>query len=181
MHFRMTENRLKKAVLLLLGASFLMGMSGCSADTGRKVDELRETGYVTEQVDNGFYISENGIDYYFERGLTGTFFKKAELKAPAKNDDRKATVTISKLGHSKMAVQFISPYLNKNPKNGGTRGSAYFYFTFRKDFKEENMTNNRGFHDMSSDYQLMTSDYLSPEELQSIYDRGLELEEEIRA
>jgi len=179
MCFRLTENWLKKALLLMLSASILLGMSGCANNISEEVDELRESGYVTEQVDNGFYISENGTDYYFEKGLTGYVFKKAALKAQAKNDERKATVTITKQGHDKMAVEFESPYLNKNKKISGSRGVAYYYFTFEKNFNEENITNDRGFHDMAGDYKSMTDNYLSPDELQSIYDRGLKLQEEI--
>ena len=175
-----TGDWLKKAVLLMLSTCILLEMSGCAGNIREKVDELRESGYVTEQEDNGFYIIENGTDYYFEKGLTGYVFKKAALKAPAKNDERKATVTITKQGHDRMAVAFESPYLITGSKSKSSRGSAYYYFTFQKDFNEENMTNDRGFHDMTGDYKSMTDNYLSPEELQSIYDRGLKLEEEIR-
>lgn len=180
MYFRNAEKRLKKAFLLMLSVSILLGMSGCSGNISEKVDELRESGYVTEQVDNGFYISENGTDYYFGRGLTGPFFEKAVLKAQAKEDERKATVTITKQGFNKIAVQFESPYLNRSSKSKSSRDSAYFYFEFKNDFNVENITNDRGFHDMARDYRSMTNTYLSPEELQSIYDRGLELEEEIK-
>ncbi len=180
MYFRKTEILLKKAVLLL-SAGILLGMSGCSGNISEKVDELRESGYVTEQVDNGFYITENGTDYYFEGGLIGPIFKKAVIKAPAKSDERKATVTISKLGHDSMSVEFKSPYLNKSGKTKSLGDSAYYYFTFQKDFREESLTNNRGFYDVARDYQSMTTTYLSPEELQSIYDRGLKLEEDIKA
>ena len=181
MCFRKTEKKLKKAVLLILSASILLGMSGCSGNISETVEELRESGYVTEEVDDGFYISENGTDYYFENGLTGPNFKKAVLKAPAKKDDRKATVTITKQGFSTIAVQFESPYLNKSSKSKSSRDSAYYYFEFKNDFKVENITNDRGFHDVTGDYQSMINTYLSPEELQSIYDRGLKLEEEIRS
>ena len=177
----MTEKWHKKAILLFLCAGILTGLGGCSGSVSRKVDELRDSGYVIEQTDNGFYITENGTDYYFERGLTGSFFKKAILEAHAKNDDRKATVTITKLGHNRMSVRFISPYLDSDGKLSETGNSADFYFKFKNDFNKENMTNNSGFHDMAGDYQSMTDSYLTPEEIKNIYDRGLDLEKEIRA
>ena len=179
MNIRITANRLKKAVLVLLSAGILLGMSGCGLDISKKVDGLKESGYVAEEADKGFCISEDGVDYYFERGLTGFAFKKAELKAPSKNDDRQATVTISRQGMNRMHVLFVSPYLKRNDGDGKEPGSASFFFKFKNGFTKENLTNNRGFHDTNGDYDSMTGTYLSAEELQSIYDRGLNLEKEI--
>lgn len=179
MNIRISVNRLKKAVLVLLSAGIMIGMSGCGHDVSKKVDGLKESGYVAEEADKGFCVSEDGVDYYFERCLTGFAFKKAELKAPSKNDDRQATVTVSKQGINRMHVLFVSPYLKRNDGDGKEPGSASFSFKFKNGFTKENLTNNRGFHDTNGDYDSMTGTYLSAEELQSIYDRGLNLEKEI--
>ena len=53
-----------------------------------------------------------------------------------------------------------------------------YHFEFKNDFALESLTNNRGFHDIAGDYQACWN-FLSAEEVQRIYDRGLEIEAEL--
>ena len=64
----------------------------------------------------------------------------------------------------------------------GTKEVVYDYETYRfkHNFDKENITNDRGFHDIKGDYESFCTYGMSQSDIQDYYDRGFELEKELR-
>ena len=53
-------------------------------------------------------------------------------------------------------------------------------FEFKQDFEVGSLTNNRGFSDTKGDYEYFICNRMSVDEITKYYNRGLELEKDIR-
>ena len=175
---------ISKTVLVLFSIGIL-GITGCTGTSNTvTADDLSNKGYaVTEVSDGVFYITENGVDYYFEKSIfENPAFKRVVIKYPANNkyfplQGIDEEVSIIKEGPNKMTVTRKSPYLKT--KDGDEIGYNTYYFELKNNFDTENITNNRGFDDIKGDYQWLIDNCLSPDDLNRYYLRGFELEEEI--
>lgn len=167
---------------VLLSAVMLCSITSCSmiSDSTKIVDELDSEGYEVEQVDdNTFYVTEDGIDYYYDCWFNKPFFRKAVLvMETGMESGNEMEITICKERINRMSVLGIRPYTKTFPNGNVYEGKDMYLFEFKHDFSDDNITNDRGFHDTHRDYASFNRYYLTPDELQEIYDRGLELEKE---
>lgn len=167
----------------LLILACITGMCGCT-DKTVTIDDVRNKGYVVTEVDEGgFYISENGADYYFDNDYFGTLvFQKVVVMIPSNNpeynqqglEDR---ISIYKEGARRMTLSLSRAHINKNNELEYSLGEV---FEFKQDFEVGSLTNNRGFSDTKGDYEYFICNRMSVDEITKYYNRGLELEKDIR-
>ena len=181
------DRLIKKVVLLLASMSIVLGISGCVFNQKNVIDEVNNAGYYAEASDDGsFFINDNGADYYFITKNGKPSFTKVVIYLPARKPSAfshgvDADLTMRKINWRKMDIVLNDPYFAT--KKDGSEELEYnrFYFSFKHDFEVENLTNNAiGFIDNLDHYKIFNNDYLSPTELKDYYDRGFELEEELR-
>ena len=171
----------KKYLAIILCMSFFLGMSGCARISSDKLVELKNEGYSVSQVDDDLVcITEGGVDYYFKAGIERPQLKTIILNVPSPNENtRKAgyqvTVTMVRRSFNRITLLFDNPRVRKDPDGKEQLHSNLYRFEFEGGFSEEHLTNNRGFHDVARDYRFFRQ-VLSCDEIQKIYDRGLELE-----
>lgn len=185
MQYFVKLNRLKCVVLLILSVCIIFGICGCSMDNSI-LDKLEEQGYKVEKTDNNsFFITEDGVDYYFDTIFNQIKFKKAVTTVKAKdeiknlvNNEGEITVTSSGRNKAKVFLTTDSTSENNDGKEFITKGCTTL--EFEGGFSEENITNNRGFHDTVGDYHYVTNYFMSADELKNLYDRALYLEDEIK-
>lgn len=167
---------------VLLSAVMLCSITSCSmiSDSTKIVDELDSEGYEVEQVDdNTFYVTEDGIDYYYDCWFNKPFFRKAVLVfETGRESGNEMEISICKEKLNRMSVLCVRPYTKTFANGNVYEGKDIYLFQFKNDFSDENLTNDRGFHDTHGDYQSFMNWCMTAEELQEIYDRGLELEKE---
>ena len=173
MDFR-TKHRVRIVASVLLCLCVMSGISGCRYDVGKTIRSLRDDGYTVEQTDhNTFYITEDGADYYFKREFIKPVLEKIVITMQVEvHDVRKVEIIITKEFGLKRTVSYS--YYNDEGKRFN-----YDYFEFVYDFSDEHLTNDRGFQDKHGSYLNFTETFMSVEEIQSLYDRGLELEKEL--
>lgn len=170
-----------KALTVLLCAGILLGMSGCGRITDKKIDELEDDGYFVEQIDNNsICITEDGIEYYFKTGLFKPVLDKAVVTMPSQNERLREEgyeirITITKKSNNRMELLYEKPAVDTYSTGEENIVTVCYHFEFKNDFALESLTNNRGFDDIAGDYQACWN-FLSAEEVQRIYDRGLEIE-----
>lgn len=173
---------MKKTVAFLLTAIIALGMCGCGRISSDKIDDLIDEGYVIEQVDNNsICIIEDGVEYYYKTGLLKPVLSRVCFHVCAKPEydvSKELDVTITP---EYFRINIIaSDTVTSQFANGNEHTWEESYrFEFKNDFSPENLTNNRGFADIAGDYEWFTKYYMTPEELQEIYDRALELEKEL--
>lgn len=172
--------RIRRLLGVMLSAAMLFWITSCSMITTSSniVDRLGDEGYEAEQVDdNTFYVTENGIDYYYDCWFNKPFFRRAVLVMETGiESSNEMQITISKEKNNRMSVLCVRPYTKTFANGNVFQGNDTYLFMFKHDFTDENLTNDRGFHDIHGDYRFFTDNYLTPEELQEIYNRGIELE-----
>ena len=176
---------MKKTVAFLLTAVIALGMCGCGRISSDKVDDLIDEGYVIEQVDNNsICIIEDGVEYYYKTGLLKPVLSRVVTHVSQKPESPKEyTVTVKivpELFRIRMYAERSGTYTLANGKEYDS--VEIFTFEFKNDYKNEFAWENlstRGFHDTTSDYIWFTENCFTPEELQEMYDRALELEKEL--
>ena len=165
----------------LLCAGILLGMSGCGRITDKKIDELEDDGYFVEKIDiNSICITEDGIEYCFKTGLFKPVLDKAVVTMPSQNERLREEgyeirITITKKSNNRMELLYEKPAVDTYSTGEENIVTVCYHFEFKNDFALERLTNNRGFDDIAGDYQACWN-FLSAEEVQRIYDRGLEIE-----
>ena len=87
-------------------------------------------------------------------------------------------ITIAKKSNNRMELLYEKPAVDTYSTGEENIVTVCYHFEFKNDFALESLTNNRGFHDIAGDYQACWN-FLSAEEVQRIYDRGLEIEAEL--
>ena len=167
---------------VLLSAVMICSVTSCNmiSDSTNIVEELDSKGYEVEQVDdNTFYVSGDGVDYYYDCWFNKPFFRKAVLvMETGRESGYEMEISISKEKNNRMSVLCVRPCTETFANGNVSHFNEMMKFEFKDDFTDGNLTNDRGFHDMHSDYRGFNELYLTPEELQEIYNRGLELEKE---
>ncbi|MCR5616628.1 MAG: hypothetical protein K6F45_10745 [Saccharofermentans sp.] len=172
---------MKKFLALILCAGLCLGMSSCVKVSSERISELKNKGYAVSLVDNNVAcITEDGVNYFFEPGVSRPKLKTIVLTAPSQREKvREAgyqvTVTFVMKSLGRRVLLFDDPRLRKGPSGEDELYNIQFRFEFKDGFSEDDLTNNRGFHDVARDYRSFQR-VLSLEEIQRIYDRGLELE-----
>lgn len=178
---------LKKIGIVLLVLCILFGMSGCFSQNSIPTEDIENSGYMITEADNGsFYITDNGAEYYFYNSNGKLTFDRVIIKIPAISEKAQAKgleadITIIRGKGKKITVNYHYPAVDTNIN--GEEKINYFtmYFELKNDFEVESITNNRGFNDIKGKYESFTSNGLSTDELNTYYQRGFELEEEINA
>ena len=177
-------HKIKKLLSVILCACILSGMSGCGRISSKTVNELADEGYEVEWVsDDSILITEDGAEYYFKTGLLKPELDKIVVNVPTTKEKAHEAgytteVTITRTGRNRMTVIFSRPVLLTDKDGEEEYGTDYYTFRFKNGFSADDMTNNRGFHDMKSDYDACFGE-LSSDEAQRLYDRALELEKEL--
>ncbi len=178
---------LKKSGIVLLVLCILFGMSGCFSQNSITTEDIENAGYIVTEADNGnFYITDNGAEYYFYNSNGKLTFDKVIIKIPAISEKAQAKgleadITIIRGKGKKITVNYHYPAVDTNIN--GEEKINYFtmYFELKNDFEVESITNNRGFADIKGKYDSFTSNCLSSDDLNTYYQRGFELEEELNA
>lgn len=181
MHGKRCKHITKRAITTILCAYIELGICGCGTIDNEQIDVLRSEGYAIEQVDDqSFRITEEDVEYYFKNGLFRPAFEKAVVRMPSKKKDAKdgqqVEITISRESGNKLSVVYCCPCNLKDAAGNETVQDEYMVFEFKDGFTGENLTNDRGFADIEGDYQFFTSQYMTPDDLSTVYDRGLQLE-----
>jgi len=92
---------------------------------------------------------------------------------------RISSKTVNELADEGYEVEWVSDDSILITEDGEEEyGTDFYTFRFKNGFSADDMTNNRGFHDMKSDYDACFGE-LSSDEAQRLYDRALELEKEL--
>lgn len=175
---------MKKATALLLTAAIALGICGCGRIDDTKVDDLIDDGYVIAQVDDdSICISEDGVEYYYKSGLMHPVFEQAVFTVsprPEHSDWHDRTVTIRPEG-TQIYVTAEKHYITTNRDGEEVEHTDGFLFKFLwgTGFEEEDLYNTRGFADVAGDYRSFIENYLTPDELQEVYDRAKELQKEL--
>lgn len=178
------DNMTKKFLALIFCAGLCLGMSSCAKVSSERISELKNKGYAVSLVDNNVAcITEYGVNYFFEPGVSRPKLKTIVLTAPSQREKvREAgyqvTVTFVMKSLGRRVLLFDDPRLRKGPSGEDELYNIQFRFEFKDGFSEDDLTNNRGFHDVARDYRSFQR-VLSLEEIQRIYDRGLELENQL--
>lgn len=162
-------------------------MSGCFSQNSITTEDLENAGYTVTEADNkSLCITDNGADYYFRNSSGKLTFDRVIIKIPAISEKAKAKgleadITIIRGKGKKITVNYHYPAVDTNIN--GEEKINYFtmYFELKNDFEVESITNNRGFADIKGKYDSFTSNCLSSDDLNTYYQRGFELEEEINA
>lgn len=175
----------KRVILIILAFGTIFGISGCSDLESSILSELEDQGYKAAKVDNdSFFVTQDGVDYYFDTLFNNIVFKElittVNVKEEIKNlINNEGEITITKLGENKTSILLKTGKTDQNNKGEEFVTNEHITIEFNGGFTEENITNNRGFHDVSSDYYYVTNYFLSAYELEDLYNRALELEDEL--
>lgn len=186
MQLNVKLNRFEKVILIMLHVGIVLGMYGCGSMENNILNKLEINGYNVEIVDNNsFFITEDGVDYYFDTIFNKITLKKIIVTVTAKEEinhliNNEGKITITKLGKNKTSVLLTTNYTDENNEGKEFVTTGNITIAFKGSFTEEDITNNHGFHDTISDYHYVTSYFLSADELQNLYDKALELEDEIK-
>lgn len=160
-------------------------LCGCGGITDEAIDSLRQNGYEAERIDEYiFCISEGSAKYYFSKGVFRPVLRTVVYIIPKENEDifdrdLQLIVEITKGRRNRMSIRFTDAYVRKKATGEQYVDNRVEYFTFKKDFSPENLTNNRGFHDVRGDYEYYLNKYTTSDELLMIYNRGLEIEKDL--
>ena len=179
------KERNKKMILIILSANIAFGVCGCGNMNHKNLEEIKE-GYNIEEVDNNsFFITQDGVDYYFDITWNKVVLKKIVVIVESKDEiahsvENQGQITITRLGKNKINVLLTIAKTDQNDDGKEFITDGYISIEFKDNFEEENITNNHGFHDVVSDYYYVTDNFLSADELQKIYDSALELENELK-
>ncbi len=175
---------MKKAAALLLTAAVMLGLCGCGRIDSKKVDDLIDEGYVIEQVDDdSICIFEDGIEYHYKTGLITPALDKVVFTVSADDEHSDWCDRTIIIRHDGRLIVVLAEkyytYINRDGEEVQRRDVFCFKFKRGQSFGEEGLYNNRGFADIAGDYRTFIQVYLTPDELQEIYDRAMELRKEI--
>lgn len=104
-----SNNRLRKTILIILSVSLMFAICGCSNTQNHILQELEDRGYKAEKADdNYFFITEDGVDYYFKTLFNQISFEKAIMTLTPKKDienlvNNEGKIIITRLGKTRRA------------------------------------------------------------------------------
>lgn len=178
---------MNKAAKVMIGVTMCVLLTACGMDGERMEEKLNDKGYNVEISENGeVRITEGDFSYFYTRKKllfvnAGYDLDRVEASLEEKSPREDTDNEPGKFVMYKVGKKSVDIYLTFNEYFGG-KDDDYeeneYHIPLKGGFGEDDLQTT-AVADFEREYYILTKYYISGDELEDVYDRGLELLESL--